>query len=182
MNDLGTFLIVKPIKIIGVLLVLGVPIFHNLHNIFFNQLSGVPVEYYKNGYYFAVTILHSIAPALGFLGCFFLIDGKIKGILIVPFGYEIYKAIEKIPTIRKDYSIYHEFWVASAFFMIAILPLGWLFSSVRFKINRKLKQAINEINYVGELAREGMFDSQDVFEENKRIAEKLERELELLDK
>jgi hypothetical protein len=130
------YLGLKPIHFLGAFLVLGVPIFHNLHNFLFSYLANLKVEYYKNGYYFAITILHSIAPALGLIGCIWL-PKKLKGFLIVPIAYEIYKAVEKIPSLRKDYSIYQEYWILSAFFVLAFLPLGYFFYKPKVKLTPK---------------------------------------------
>lgn len=135
LRHIRTFITANPMQFVGILLVISVPVFHNLHNIFFDYLANNSIAYYKNYYYFALTILHSLAPALGFLGCFFLVKGKTKAFILIPFAYELYKAFEKMPS-NQSYTIYHEFWVASALFM---LPFFLLIGSI-VKTNKELEK------------------------------------------
>lgn len=123
-------------QFVGILLVISVPVFHNLHNIFFDYLANNSIPYYKNYYYFGLTILHSLAPALGFLGCVWL-PKKLKWLLVVPISFEIYKSIEKIPNPKQSFSIYYEYWVLSGLFVLSFSILAYYFYKPKIKLTHK---------------------------------------------
>ena len=135
-NILRVFLSISSRKTLGVLLVLSVPVIHNLHNILSKEIVETSIQYHIKVYYFLWIFEHSFAACLGFLGCYLLIQSKIKAVVGVPFGYELYKSLEKLP-IRKDYDIHEEYVIISILFCLTWVSIFKLLELVEQNISKK---------------------------------------------
>ena len=162
----------------GIICFFASPVVHSLHRILPDEILKRKIQYHQIWYFFLWSIEHSLAPAVALFGCFLLIPGRVKYLVGVPFGYQLYKAFEKIP-IREDYDPHQEFLIIAILFSIGAVVIFWILDKIIFKINHEVRHSIITLKYIAELAQNNEIDNKELGRETEKQANKLEKQLEL---
>lgn len=138
------FLNISPKRKIGLMLILSLPLLHNLHILLPNSLLEYKIPYYQTFYYYIWLSQQSLAPCIALLGCYY---SRNKNFTVFAISYQFMKFLEKTPY-KEEFDPHEEFFFVSLSLSIFIVVLYHFSSKVAFTLSHTIRHATCKIRSI----------------------------------
>ncbi|MCU0439349.1 MAG: hypothetical protein MUC49_15760 [Raineya sp.] len=158
----------SPTRKVGLILILSLPIFHNLHIILPKALLDWKILYYDTFYYYIWLSQQSLAPCITLVGIYL---ARNRNFTVFAISYQFMKFLEKLPY-KEEFDPHEDLFFTSLSLSILLVVLYRYSKKIAFKLSHIVRHATSKIRSI--------LDLEVLTEEEKK--EHINREIDIIEK